>query len=253
MRNAACLLLLVICLSGYKAKAEAESATANETAQAAQEVRVKPMPPESPPRQPGVFSPYIIGVGLAYFEQLAGVTARRTVDNTKEYRIGRCDIEVRFDDGRVNSLRIPATVECSDFNLNQFLPNYDNAFPPLHQLTQGAFSTETSNAGAFYANCLYACGNAVDPSVYQSWKGSHADRGFEVILETALITEASHDAASAWSGAMMDERGEDWLIDGKFNCTRQYDALAHRLFANVPVSAIQIGYGLPYLAGDVCN
>lgn len=254
MRNIGYVLLLAVCLTGCKPKPETGNEKMEKAAQLAAEAKTEPTEVKSQSSVAEIFSPDIIGVDLAYFEQVAGVVARRTHDNTKEYRIDGCDIEVRFDRGQVSSLRIPATADCSNFSLNHFLPGYDGAFPPLHKLTHGAFNRVAGDEGGqFYADCLGMCGNAYDPSVYQSWTAARVHGGLEVILETLLVNDAGIDASFAWRHAMAAEQGEDWVLEGKFNCTRQYDSLARRLFVEVPVSAIQIGYGLPTPAGDSCN
>ena len=39
---------------------------------------------------------------------------------------------------------------------------------------------------------------------------------------------------------MMEQKGEEWLNSEAYNCTDEYQALARKLFQNIPVSAITI-------------
>ena len=44
---------------------------------------------------------------------------------------------------------------------------------------------------------------------------------------------------------MINEKGIDWVHDTKFNCNHtQYDAFAHKVFKDVKIDAITIGYSL---------
>lgn len=62
------------------------------------------------------------------------------------------------------------------------------------------------------------------------------------MLEAVLVSSPVLSAAHTWEAAMEKIEGENWVIDAKFNCTRKYDAIAHRAFQDVTISAITIGY-----------
>ena len=189
-----------------------------------------------------VFDPEMIGADVAYFERITG-PARNTDENTKIYKMDGCEVTSTIADGAVRSLRVDLSPKCT-FNLNMFLPNFSGKFPSTHAMTFGKFDSVTGGNGKFYADCLTQCGNAADPGIYEHWYGSRADLVLEVMLEAVQVSGPALSAADTWQVAMEKTEGENWVVDAKFNCTRQYDAIAHRAFRNVTISAITVGYDI---------
>lgn len=187
-----------------------------------------------------IFDQEMIGADVAYFEQVVG-PARNTYDNTKIYKVDGCEVTATISGISVRALRVDLSPQCT-FNLNKFLPNFSNRFPPPHVMTFGKFDSITEGTGRFYADCLTQCGNAADPVIFEHWYGSRADLFLEVVLEAVLASSPVLSAAHTWKTAMEKIEGENWVIDAKFNCTRKYDAIAHRAFQDVTISAITIGY-----------
>ena len=187
-----------------------------------------------------VFDPEMIDADVAYFERVTG-PARNTYDDTKIYKVDGCEITATVAGGSIRSLRMDLSPQCT-FNLNKFLPNFADKFPSPHTMTFGKFDSVTGGNGQFYADCLTQCGNAADPVIYEHWYGSRADLVLEVMLEAVQVGGPVLSAADTWHAAMEKAEGEDWVVDAKFNCTRKYDAIAHRAFRDVTISAITIGY-----------
>lgn len=114
-------------------------------------------------------------------------------------------------------------------------------------MTFGQFETLTdgSGSGQFMASCLSLCGNAADPDVFEHWEGIRAVANLNVILEVSLGADGASEAAETWQSAMEAGEGTDWVMERQFNCPRsKYDALAHKAFKNVKITAITVGYGI---------
>lgn len=187
-----------------------------------------------------VFDPEMIDADIAYFERVTG-PARNTYGNTKVYKVGDCDVTATVAGGSVRSLRVDISPRCT-FDLNRLLSNFPGKFPAPDAMTFGEFDSVTGGSGQFFADCLAQCGNAADPVIYEHWHGSRADLALEVMLEAVQVSGAVLDGAAIWRAAREKVEGEDWVVDAKFNCTREYDAVAHRAFRDVTISAIAIGH-----------
>ncbi|MNG10507.1 hypothetical protein D3C84_939800 [compost metagenome] len=85
------------------------------------------------------------------------------------------------------------------------------------------------------------CGNAYDPSVYALWEGPRAIGFTQVLVEAMLTDDAAIDAAGKWSTEMKKHKGEDFVIDNKYNCERSFDPIALQSFKPVAITAVTIG------------
>lgn len=189
-----------------------------------------------------IFDPEMLGIDLAYFERLTG-PAKKTIGNTKLYRIDNCNVTANVVNGSIKSLRLDLSEDCT-FDLNKFLYHYSGRFPPLHRMTFGDFSTITGG-GDFFADCLIGCPNTADPIVYEYWQGSHADLDYlEVLLEISLSDDSTIEAAGKWRVKMRQEEGEEWIENRNFNCQNKYNSAALEAFGNVTVSGITLGYNI---------
>jgi len=194
-----------------------------------------------------VFHPEMITADLAYFERVTG-PARKTYATTKTatktYKIDGCEVTATVSKGSIRSLRLSLTPTCA-FDLNSFLPNYSGAFPSPNALTFGQFDSVSGGEARFMADCLTGCGNAADPVVFQHWMGGRADQFLEVMLEVPQVDRPALSAANRWQEAMQKVEGESWVQKTKFNCERtKHDAIAHKLFENVKIAAITVGYDI---------
>lgn len=187
-----------------------------------------------------VFNGDMLGTNLRYFESIAGI-ARTSFGNQHTYRVEGCEITATVSGDAVSALRLELSPKCKA-DIVSFL---GEAFsPPASQpLTFGSFQSAAGDL-SFYADCLTMCGNAYDPSVYAHWEGPHAVGYREVLLEAKQVGDQAVDAASRWAQDMSEAKGEDWVIDTKFNCERGFDTQAQQLFNAVEVTAITIGSGL---------
>ena len=187
-----------------------------------------------------VFNGDMLGTNLRYFESIAGI-ARTSSANQHTYRVAGCEITATVSGDAVSALRLELSPKCRA-DIVSFLG--ESFSPPASQpFTFGSFQAAAGDLN-FYADCLTMCGNAYDPSVYAHWEGPHAVGFREVLLEAKLVGDQAIDAASRWAEGMSKAKGEDWVIDTKFNCERSFDAQAQQLFNAVEVTAITIGSGL---------
>lgn len=169
---------------------------------------------------------------LAYLEQITGVAkSTDTYLGVKHYKVGGCDVEVSYTpDNKITALGLRLTPKCS-FNVAPFLGRSDVL--PANQLTFNQLD------GNYYASCLYMCGNAYDPPIYKHHEEPHANNFLEV-----LVSSVSADNY-AWAETMIKKEGEDWVLDGQFNCDPyKYDATAEQLFGQDKIEEITVGYGL---------
>ena len=111
---------------------------------------------------------------------------------------------------------------------------------PANKLTFGDFE------GLFYADCLYRCGNAVEPSIYRinSTYYSSPRQGIDTSFDI-MVRSYNSDSSSRWKEEMMKKEGEEWVTYNKFNCNpEKYSDLAGQLLKDEPIQEITIGYDL---------
>lgn len=203
-----------------------------------------------------IFDPKMLDVELAFFESITG-PAKKQIENKKQYIVDNCYVTVTVQGGTVKSLHLSLWENCS-FDLNKYLIHFSGAFPPIHRMTFGDFSSIT-NGGAFFADCLLGCPNTADPLIYEYWRGSHADLdNLSVMLEVSLSDTTSIDAAGKWRRVMEINEGNQWIENKLFNCDGKYNRLALDSFRNVVISGITIGYEIehppcPVLLNDISS
>ena len=179
-----------------------------------------------------VFNGNMLDTNLRYFESIAGIP-HKTFGDTHLFVVDGCNVEATAPDGKVASLSLELSDTCH-VDLSSFLGSFtpESSKP----LTFGDFSNLK-----FTADCLQSCGNAYEPSVYALWEGPHAANFINVKLEAVQSAGDASDAAQQWEELMQQERGEDYVIDTKFNCDSDYDDVAAKLFEKVRVSKVTIG------------
>ncbi len=188
-------------------------------------------------------APDMLRANLAYFEYGVG-PPRNSDGNTHIYPIAGCDVEVRVEEGLIQSISVAITPPCA-LDLDAFFPNYARRLPPLSRLTFGDLQAATARHGRFYADCLMKCGNGYESSVYYFWSGSHADGFREILLHFNQNSPAAGEAGYRWADAMATGYGIDWVVDGYFNCNvRVQDGLAREAFHDVRPTAISVGFNL---------
>ena len=187
-----------------------------------------------------VFNGEMLGSSLGYFESVAGV-AQASDGDTHSYRVQGCEVTATAAGGKVSALRLALSPTCKA-DLSSFIGTF--APPGNEPLTFGALNRSTGGPMAFYADCLDLCGNAYDPSVYALWEGPHAVNFTQVMLEVVLAGDQAVNAAYSWRDAISKAKGDDFVVDTRFNCERTFDPAAMHHFQGVEVTAVTIGSGL---------
>ncbi len=190
-----------------------------------------------------LFIPDMLGADIEYLEHRTG-PAKNTSQYKKYiekiYKIDSCLLTVNIRKGKIIALKADLNDMCS-FDLNKFI---DNA-PSANLLTFGKFDTLTRSRGVFMSNCLKNCGNAMMPVIYENLRGARYNHWTDIMVEATQKDHPIINAATKWTTHMVNAEGIDWVHDTKFNCTRtKYDAFAHKVFTDVKIDAITIGYSL---------
>ncbi len=182
-----------------------------------------------------LFSFEMIGADIAYFESIAGIARSTDTDfKTKHYLVEDCAIEMGYAGHRVDTLTVSLSDKC------QFMPQDLSHY-------QNNISTDKLVFGltgpvSYYADCLWMCGNAYDPAVYELFIGSRAEGHREVLLSSAIT---SYEATEKWREGMVSQEGEDWVLDGLYNCDpHKYHDLAAKSLKGEKVDRITIGFDL---------
>ncbi|MGF6593117.1 hypothetical protein [Pseudomonas sp. 2835] len=184
-----------------------------------------------------VFNGEMLGTNLKYFESVAGI-ARTSFGDTHTYKVQGCEITADAAGGSINDLRLELSPTCKA-DLSSFIGSFAPA--ANKPLTIAALHESTGGPLEFYADCLEMCGNAADPSVYALWEGPHAVGFTQVLAEVMLTDDAAIAASSKWADEMKKHKGEDFVMESKYNCERSFDPVALQSFKSVAITAVTIG------------
>lgn len=184
-----------------------------------------------------LFNGEMLGTNLKHFESLAGV-ARTSAGDQHSYKVQGCEITADAPGGTINSLRLSLSPGCQA-DLSSFIGDFA---PAANQpLSIAALHASTGGPLEFYADCLQLCGNAADPSVYAFWEGPRAVNFAQVLVEVVLTDDAAIAAAGKWSAEMTRHKGEDFVLEGRYNCDRSFDPIALQSFKQIAVTAVTLG------------
>ena len=181
-----------------------------------------------------VFSYDMIGADIPYLESFIGIAKRTdTHFKTKTYLVDGCQLKVGYDNNSVTTMAVSTGGKCN-FTIDDIPIG-----SPIK--TDQVFFGMTGPVD-YYADCLYFCGNAYDPSVYEHYQGSRAEGFQEILLGSS---RAPYEATSQWVDVMIAKEGEEWVMDNRFNCDpRKYHDVAEKGLKGQKVDWIMIGYNL---------
>lgn len=194
-----------------------------------------------------IFTPQMLNANLAYFEKFTGPAmtsfpVSKTRAELREYDLGdECIVWTDVANDKIWSMGVKLGPKCT-VDLNKFR-HYGGQLPTANQLTVGEFSGPTE-AVKFASDCLTLCGNAADPLVFAYSQGSHADGFIDVAVGIGLVNDQALGAANKWKATMESARGEDYVIDLKFNCDEDFNEAALEAFRDVPITAVMVGVEL---------
>lgn len=189
---------------------------------------VEPKAPKSK-----VQAAFDLGVGsyLPKLEQLIGLPDT-VIANTRYYNVDGCNVVVQTAGNNVEAIGLRNISERCQFELRPGLSVANLTFRAFEQAVGGL---------TYKASCLTMCGNAVDPSVYGLYEGSHAEGFVRYTAEAQVVSDSALEAAARWSTAMQEAEGEDYVFERKFNCDTKYEQVARDGLATVKIEAIYVG------------
>lgn len=176
----------------------------------------------------------MLGARVQFLEQQIG-TARQVDRDQRHYQVGGCDFTVSVAGDEIVGYVVPMTRACAR-HAYAALEAY--GLPRNLNLSMGEFARVRANV-EFKADCLTLCGNASNPWVYlesDGLRGQPAVRAGAVRVDRAAI-----DAGLRIRDAIMATHGEDYVVDTRFNCSREFDALAVRELDRVKITEIAVG------------
>jgi hypothetical protein len=188
-----------------------------------------------------IFSDKIIGEQISTFEEKYGKGVK--IDDTtspylvRQYLTKGCKIEVEGNK-QVNFIKLYISPQCN-FNLGQIFSRDESVL--VNNLTFGKFDELTDNEGDYGAGCIYMCGNAFDSSIKLSYLCPRYLNYLNIEIEVTQGNEGAMQATQTWADTMIKAKGEDWVIDGKFNEDHSFNDVARKVFKNVPITAIKVG------------
>lgn len=192
-----------------------------------------------------IFTLDMLGSDIAYLQQFTGIPKETWCNGSRTYKVGECIVTAHTETEKVLSLGLEVNPRCT-FDFGKMFGSTPNAVW-AHQLTYGKVENILGEGAHFSSDCIYACGNAEEPSVYITWHGSRAENYMDVQLELGYTGKKDDKVTTlipAWAASMESQEGEDYVIGLGFNESTKYDALAATLFREVPVTRIQFGHGI---------
>jgi hypothetical protein len=197
-----------------------------------------------PARLAQIFVPEMLEAKVASFEEVAGRPAKVVPGPDKAterriYKIEGCEVEAVFGQGTLQSMHMRLSDRCS-FELAAFFATA-RGLPTVSKVTFGDVE-RALRIGAIVGVCLFPCGKAHRPAVFEHIEGSKEDKFVDAILEAALTDDAAKRAASAWTRLARKASPKDYLKGARFNCDGRYDDAGHAIFDKIRITAIRIGY-----------
>lgn len=176
-----------------------------------------------------LFTPATLGGTVSALERVAGRATQSTA-RVRDYRVDGCSVQALVVDGKVGALAMETSPSCT-FDIDPFFDGI--SVGTANSLIFGRVFDRFTD-GVLTADCLRMCGNAVEPSLhYTAGDGRRA-----LTIETVLVEEA--DAADQWESTMRAGRGDDWVVDAKFNCDHTFDDVGKSAFHNAKVRRVVI-------------
>jgi len=178
-----------------------------------------------------------IGATKEFLERTLGESTYETPDEAR-YTVDGCDVSVGFHDRAVSMISIDLQEGCR-FDVSGLTGTQSDVVVD-GPLTFGEFEQLFGEAD-YRAPCLASCGNAYDPYVDAVVGGSRANGVIDVSAHSVFVNDSVIQAANEWRDELTAERGEDYVFETQFNCTREHNAVARRIFARIEVHSLQFG------------
>lgn len=179
-----------------------------------------------------------IGATKEFLERTLGQSTYETPQEAR-YTASGCDVSVSFgEDKAVSQISIALKPGCR-FDASK-LANLDAPLVIDGPLTFAQFEKLFGQAH-YTSPCLTLCGNAYDPYVDAVVGGVRANGMIDVSAHAIFVEDPVLEAVGQWRDKLQTTKGEDYVMNTKFNCERDQDAIPSAAFANVQVEAFQFG------------
>ncbi len=176
-------------------------------------------------------SDQVIGTNPAYLEQSLGIPREKSTGYLV-FEVGGCTISYSASGSRITGFWVDVGPSCSPtIRGNRISPQ-----TTFGDILSGA------NWGQFSADCIYSCGNAADPVIDLSYRGSRATNFISVRYSTSY--DQASDALDLWEKGVRRELGlseyETPSDYEPFNCVSNPPADARRLMPRMGVRSVSV-------------
>lgn len=173
----------------------------------------------------------VIGTNPAYLEQRLGVP-REKGTGYLVFELGGCTISYSASGSRITGFTVAVGPSCSPTIRGKRISP---------RTTFGEILSR-DNWGRFTADCIYMCGNAADPVIDLSYRGSRATNFISIRYSTSY--DQASDALDLWEQGVRRELGlseyESPPDYEPFNCVSNPPADARRLMPRMRVRSISV-------------
>ena len=196
-----------------------------------------------------ILKPDMLDIQQAYLETLTGPAKRITPESKATaalYIVDGCELTAMTKIGTVVAYDLKLSSSCS-VDLTPFV---GQEMLVTGRTTFGDISANLGGDEKLIADCLYLCGNAVDPEVGLTYTGSHSSGFIQIAFMRNVDDDVSAKASEAWLATMPDpdpagvtQPVVGYVEKGTYNCERTYDSQGIAAFTPVPVEEVYIGGG----------
>jgi hypothetical protein len=191
---------------------------------------------------PALFAPDTLGSQIAWLKKQAGPEWR--INGAIHYfKANGCVLEASVSKGVVVALSMDVSAACNP-EITRFVASGPKVM--AYPMTFG----EVQGTGHYMSDCLSECGNAFDPSVYLFVSGYHANDFVDVTFAASTADSTVSEASSVWEGVMTKAKGEEYVVNAKFNCDTTFDAAAARALKGVRIGRVTVGHDT---SADLCK
>lgn len=174
-----------------------------------------------------IFTSATLGADVSTLERVTG-RAGQNAGAVRYYEVEGCAVQALVTDGKVEALAMETSPRCT-FDVDAVVGG--DAIGTAN-IIHFAEIFDNFQDGVLTADCLMMCGNAVEPSLQYTFNvGRRA-----MTIETVMVTQP--EATERWQKAMVDAKGQDWVVDASFNCDHSFDRIGKGLFR--PAQATRI-------------
>lgn len=186
-----------------------------------------------------VFTPTSLGAQLSTLApRLGQVTTIQ--GNDRSYSVDGCVLTLTVVKGFVTAMGLDVGAKCNP-DLGDFLASSTPvaAYPQ----TFGGMARVAGDVD-YKSDCLAGCGNAYDPSLYAVVNEFHTNNFINVVFSTPQVGKMAASAGNRWADALSKLEGDDYVVDGTFNCDGKHADLPAKILKDVGITHVAVGTDL---------